>query len=146
MRGLWQNDIPVLSDVVQLAHYKPTFPHQCPLPEVTIQDPAGVLKNQLDFLSAQPDFIRKKSSLSGNNTDTNPSVQSTEESYENLKAGGDVVGHQYDILKVLKEVEPIVAQITEPVVANNVANYLTTVEYLWRCTPETAENFGEPAK
>ncbi|XP_055341466.1 MORN repeat-containing protein 3-like [Paramacrobiotus metropolitanus] len=145
LRGVWQDDIPVMSDIIQLQRYKSTFPHQYPLPELGLKNPAIVLQNQLNEIQNHLDYISPRLSIGETptrmsylssdrrGTDVIPEEETTigEESKRNKK------GVRYDMLHFLRSLQPEVSDLKDPVMSAQMANLLVAVEYLERSTADS---------
>lgn len=141
LRGIWQDDIPVLGDLIQLNYYKPTFPHQYPLPELGLKDPTTVLEDSAKEFA--PDFSLKdtlrtgpKASAEENGLPQNDRETGTESAGGRQERRLSVKNEVCKMQRFLDDIEPHVAEVTDAALAVEAANYFVVLEYLWRSTPQ----------
>ncbi|OQV15251.1 putative MORN repeat-containing protein 3 [Hypsibius exemplaris] len=142
LRGQWKNDIPVLGEVVQLKKYKPSFPHQYPMPQQGLRDPNAVLEAGLHdtcrIIPPKPlctlpcpyisdAEIKKKLEEAGVETEATPGSQ-TSKDYDEM-----------DMRQLLTELEPEVTAISDSYMAAKTADYLLAMEYMWRCNADRTQ-------
>ena len=130
---MWKNDIPVVGEISQLKRYKPTFPHQYPMPLLGLKDPKAVVDSGIletcQILPPPPN--------SGLPHIVQDIVdQELEETVLFMKT--DQL-REIDMRQILTEVEPHIEEITDKKLASEAADYLLAIEYLWRANTDRTQ-------
>ena len=136
LHGIWHNDIPIFGEIVQMSVYQPTFPHLYPMPELGLKDSDMVLKNCLKSQQHAVDDNATKY-----DSEEEQMVDQVDTALHDIGEGTRY--ESMDMRKVLTEIESDIAQVTDPVLAAQTADYLLAMEYFWR---SNADSWGPRPK